>query len=221
MAAYHPVVNDHHATSWQTYRIVWVACCVVSTLYSTWWDLVMDWGFLSRDSLWPGLRRELLYGEHNAHWYYAAMLSNCLLRWVWVLTIVPFSFEENDGDPESPTNILTALVSWDKVLIPVLALLELLRRFQWAIFRVEYEQIVQGTKLRVDPHLVRHNAARRHAGAAVAVGPYCPLRLTLPSFRFRLFVCSCVCSPFSSSSWRRAVLRRVQRRPHAIWTSVS
>jgi hypothetical protein len=133
----------------------------------------------------------LLYGEHNAHWYYAAMLSNCLLRWVWVLTIVPFSFEENDGDPESPTNILTALVSWDKVLIPVLALLELLRRFQWAIFRVEYEQIVQGTKLRVDPHLVRHNVAKCTRGAAVGRSRRAAADAALVSLPpFCLFLCA-------------------------------
>jgi len=153
MAAYHPVFNDHHATSWQTYRVIWLLCCVASTLYSTWWDIVMDWGLFQKGAHWPGLRKELLYGERNVMYYYGAMVINCLLRWVWVITIIPFSFELGSEKDKSPTNILSALVSWDQIIIPVLALLELLRRFQWSIFRVEYEQVVLGTKLRVDPHL--------------------------------------------------------------------
>jgi len=95
MAAYHPVFSDHHSTSWQTYRLVWLGCCVVSTLYQSWWDCVMDWGFFSSGSLWPGLRKDLLYGERAVPFYYFAIVSNCLLRWVWVVTIIPFSFEDD------------------------------------------------------------------------------------------------------------------------------
>ncbi len=98
MAAYHPAFSDHHQTSWQTYRYVWLACLIISTLYSTYWDLVNDWGLFAPNTEWPLLRKELLYGEKYVGYYYFAIVSNCILRWIWVITIVPFSFEETRGN---------------------------------------------------------------------------------------------------------------------------
>ena len=89
MAAYHPVFNNAHNQNWETYRIIWLCCCVVSTLYATWWDTVMDWGLFQRGPgvEWPGLRADLLYG-HVAFYYCAShkqaasahlrMLSCCM-----------------------------------------------------------------------------------------------------------------------------------------------
>lgn len=86
-----------------------------------------------------------------------------------------------------PSTYFSALISYDQIIVPVLGILELVRRFQWSILRgesndthtcthakdrrwpithrlccptivslfppVEYEQITQGTHLRVDAHL--------------------------------------------------------------------
>lgn len=154
MGAYHPIFQDHHASAWQTYRVVWLLCCVVSTLYSTWWDIAMDWGLLTFDHAdYPLLRRELVFRDH-AWVYYFAIVSNFFLRWVWVITIIPFSFEDSAGaDTWTPDTYFDAFLSYDQIIVPTLGILELLRRFQWSILRVEYEQIVQGTHLRVDAHL--------------------------------------------------------------------
>ena len=96
MVAYHPVFNDHHSTTWATYRVVWLLFCVLSSLYNTWWDTVMDWGLLSRSDphpVYPFLRKDLRFEKHV--WlYYTAMVSNVFLRWLWISTIIPFSFED-------------------------------------------------------------------------------------------------------------------------------
>jgi hypothetical protein len=155
MGAYHPIFQDHHASSWQTYRIVWLLCCVGSTLYSIWWDVCMDWGLLTmQNASYPLLRSELVFSRH-VWFYYYAMVSNFFLRWVWVITIIPFSFEDSAGSEKwTPgTSYFAALLSYDQIIVPALGILELIRRFQWSILRVEYEQIVQGTHLRVDAHL--------------------------------------------------------------------
>jgi len=164
MAAYHPVFNDHHTTEWATYRIIWFCCCAISTLYAYYWDVTHDWGLCTSDPdkkhpTLPLLRSNLVFGDSHAWVYYLAMISNFFLRWIWVLTIIPFSFETVQekylpGYNAAPTTtVFAALMSYDQIIVPILGCLELIRRFQWSILRVEYEQIVQGTHVRVDSHL--------------------------------------------------------------------
>ena len=106
---------------------------VVSTVYCYIWDLTMDWGLL-RGSEHPLLRPEekMLY-PHS--WYYFAMISNLFLRFAWTLTMVPVAFFRIN-----PTG--------SHFLIFLLSVAEIYRRSQWALFRVENENVNNFEKYR-------------------------------------------------------------------------
>jgi hypothetical protein len=59
---------------------VWLACSIIATLYSLFWDIVMDWG-LASDDRW--LRPVLFWGAPFV--YYTAVLMNTSLRFLWIL----------------------------------------------------------------------------------------------------------------------------------------
>lgn len=65
---------------------------VTSVFYSYYWDLKYDWGFLEPNSKFKILRNKLSY--HNPFFYYFAMTSNFILRWAWVLSISPDTYEK-------------------------------------------------------------------------------------------------------------------------------
>eukprot|EP00928_Gymnodinium_smaydae_P098490 TRINITY_DN9171_c0_g2_i3.p1 TRINITY_DN9171_c0_g2~~TRINITY_DN9171_c0_g2_i3.p1 ORF type:complete len:483 (+),score=44.17 TRINITY_DN9171_c0_g2_i3:94-1449(+) len=140
-----------------SWHIAWVIVSVLSTLYAFCWDMLMDWG------LGPGFLRRALHGEElggsakgilrptrlypSTKFYYFALCSNALARFGWALYISPGQ----------------EIVSRHFVLL--LGCVELLRRVQWALLRVEWEHI------------------RRHVHGAAVKGNSRPLlqaRLTLP-----------------------------------------
>ena len=63
------------------YFYLWVLAANVSTLYSYFWDLKMDWGFLQSNKNYPLLRKHLSYNHPNA--YYIAIIGNLILRFSW------------------------------------------------------------------------------------------------------------------------------------------
>jgi hypothetical protein len=66
---------------------LWVSCAIISTVYSFYWDLKIDWGFLQPNSKNLFLRKELSFGRVS--YYYTAMIVNLLLRVTWVFSISP------------------------------------------------------------------------------------------------------------------------------------
>ena len=143
MGSFHPLYSDH-SQAWDVLRYFWLLLCVVSSLYAFSWDITMDWGLIRKvgvasvnsssaskqRSNWFGLsggqRYELRKDRMFPYvWcYYAASLSNLVLRFCWTVTIVPFA----------ATEFLEAQGK-DTVFLPLLYFLELYRRFQWGIFR--------------------------------------------------------------------------------------
>jgi len=106
---------------------------VFSTIYSLYWDLYMDWGFF-RTSV-PGkrfLRHKLLY---PVRFYYFAAFTNTLMRLMWILTIVKPWYRGTDFD-----------ISLSDAT--VLAIVEALRRTQWALLRIENENVNNFEKYR-------------------------------------------------------------------------
>jgi hypothetical protein len=62
-------------------RVVWITFSVLATFYSYMWDIMMDWGFLQKNSKHFLLRDDLIY---EWRWiYYWAMVSNLALRVSW------------------------------------------------------------------------------------------------------------------------------------------
>jgi len=94
------------------------------------WDYYIDWGFLrSRKSGTYGLRDKPEKHKYPIYFYYWAMVSNAGLRFFWLIGSFYFSFED---DQEAIMNKYATLT-----MISMLA--EGLRRFQWALIRVENE----------------------------------------------------------------------------------
>eukprot|EP00826_Nyctotherus_ovalis_P032317 TRINITY_DN2604_c0_g3_i1.p1 TRINITY_DN2604_c0_g3~~TRINITY_DN2604_c0_g3_i1.p1 ORF type:complete len:472 (-),score=79.64 TRINITY_DN2604_c0_g3_i1:139-1554(-) len=112
---------------------VYIAGNAVATTYSYIWDLTMDWGLLrSYDSKSFLLRHKILY---PAKFYYFAMVTNLILRLAWILTVLPKT-ALNLGKGSS------------HLLFFILSLAEAYRRTQWALFRVENENVNNFEKYR-------------------------------------------------------------------------
>jgi hypothetical protein len=144
----HPILSDCPASA-PFLKVLWIVAAIFSTLYAYWWDIVMDWGLLHRDCPNKFLRKKILFAPSvsalysaatvflkagHLQTYYLAMVSNFFLRVSWVLTISPSFFR---------------IVIHHEVFFLGIALLEILRRGQWSIFRVENEHLNNCGKFRV------------------------------------------------------------------------
>ncbi|KAG8902948.1 hypothetical protein FRB99_003916 [Tulasnella sp. 403] len=120
--------REHGANRDQHY-IAWILFSVVASLYTSAWDLLMDWSLLQPQSPHPLLRPELIYGDHYPV-YYVAMILNVLIRFNWIIYAPKGSFNFQ----------IRALV---------VAISEMLRRIQWNFFRVENEHLGNADQYRV------------------------------------------------------------------------
>ena len=104
----------------------YVIMASVCTCYSYCWDLYMDWGLLRAKQKEPKFLRKTL--RFRPLFYYQAALVNLCLRlsWTWPL-LQKYMPEVMQAQP----HILTTLI----------AVAECYRRAQWAIIRIENEQI--------------------------------------------------------------------------------
>ncbi|KNC78757.1 hypothetical protein SARC_08821, partial [Sphaeroforma arctica JP610] len=151
---------------WTPSRIIWFAAMTVSTLYSYTWDICMDWGLVEWHYGRPSLRLNWTYGPK---WMTVVpAILNLAGRFVWALTLTatlnPFA--------SLPPQLVTLLV----------ALIEIVRRSQWAIMRLENEHVNNYGKYRavaeiplafdVDTHVVTYHVDRliRHLKKAQADG---------------------------------------------------
>ncbi|KAI6651590.1 Xenotropic and polytropic retrovirus receptor 1-like [Oopsacas minuta] len=108
--------------------VLWVAAGVVNTLYTTAWDLFMDWGlFEGRCSL----RKERIYPYKIL--YILAAIEDGLLRCAWTLTL-----------SVGQTNLFPQEI----IAFPIAAL-EVFRRFVWNFFRLENEHLNNCGEFRV------------------------------------------------------------------------
>lgn len=81
----------------------------------------MDWSLLKRNCKYPLLRNELAF-ESTWPLYYFSVCSNVILRFGWSIYLLP--------GPASTT-----------LKVFIIALLEVLRRFQWNFYRLENEHL--------------------------------------------------------------------------------
>ena len=120
--------KSHH------YRAAFVVCACINAIYTSIWDLAMDWSLGNPHAKYPFLRDFLAF---RRRWvYYAAMIIDPLLRFSWILYII---FQ---GDVQH-----SAIVSF------VVALLEVGRRGMWSIFRVENEHCTNVCRFRASRDL--------------------------------------------------------------------
>ncbi|KAI3901412.1 hypothetical protein MKW92_001709 [Papaver armeniacum] len=109
--------------------LAWISS-VVATTVSTYWDIVIDWGLLQRNSRNRWLREKLLVSRKNV--YVGAMVLNVLLRFAWLQTMLNFhvSFLHKEA------------------LTTIVASLEIIRRGMWNFFRLENEHLNNVGKFR-------------------------------------------------------------------------
>ena len=123
-AAFHPLyleVLEGHSERFPLYTIFWTILFISSSLYSCAWDVYVEWGLGRKDYafLGPGL----MYP--NKYFYYCSMVMDLVLRFMWVLTLVPPSAGASFAIPE--------------YLFGLQVMLELFRRTVWGFLRLENE----------------------------------------------------------------------------------
>ncbi|EGG13943.1 hypothetical protein DFA_11704 [Cavenderia fasciculata] len=78
---------------WTIFKSYWFFFAVTSTLFSYYWDIVKDWGFMTQKG--KLLRNDLYFGYKN--FYIFSMITNLIMRFGWIVTINPEAFEEHNG----------------------------------------------------------------------------------------------------------------------------
>ena len=99
----------------------WTFLFVASSLYSFYWDIFMDWGLGDRKHGF--LAKSLMFPKRSM--YYIIIAIDLVLRFAWVLTLIP---------PSSGAKF--ALPAY---LTLVSMMLELFRRTLWGFLRLEHE----------------------------------------------------------------------------------
>ena len=116
-----PVNIMHLKKEMNLFQYFWISLFVVSSLYSFFWDVWMDWGLGRPEHKFLGPR--LMFP--NVMWYYIAIFLDVFLRFLWVTSLVP----PDSGAIFAFPNYLTALVM----------AAEIFRRTMWGFFRLEQE----------------------------------------------------------------------------------
>ncbi|KAE8733482.1 Phosphate transporter PHO1-like protein 3 [Hibiscus syriacus] len=109
----------NRGTSWEA--LAWTFSAMAA-IYGTYWDLVVDWGLLQRQSKNRWLRDKLLIPYKSV--YFGAMVLNVLLRFAWLQTVLDLNLSLH-------REALTATVAG----------IEIIRRGIWNFFRLENEHL--------------------------------------------------------------------------------
>ena len=118
--AFHPLYMNNREES-DIFQMFWSFVFVASSLYSFAWDVYMDWGLGLPKHWFLGPR--LMYPKRSV--YYATIAADLVLRFAWVLTLLP---------PDSG-----AAFALPAYLTAVSMMLELSRRTVWGFLRLENE----------------------------------------------------------------------------------
>mmetsp|Transcript_15062 Transcript_15062/g.15252 ORF Transcript_15062/g.15252 Transcript_15062/m.15252 type:complete len:177 (-) Transcript_15062:122-652(-) len=127
------------------FQTFWMGLFILSSLYSFFWDVYMDWGLGRRQHSMLNIR--LMYPNH--FYYYAVMTADFFLRFMWVLTLIP---PQSGARFEIPAYLSALTMS-----------LELIRRTLWGFFRLEnqHRQNTEGYR-RVDFVPLHFTTGRKH-----------------------------------------------------------
>ncbi|MCL7026488.1 hypothetical protein MKW94_018002 [Papaver nudicaule] len=109
--------------------MAWISA-ITAAVIAIYWDLVLDWGLLRRNSKNPWLRDKLLVSKKSV--YYIAMVTNVVLRFAWLQTVL---------------NIQVFFLHREAMVVGV-ACLEIIRRGSWNFFRLENEHLNNVGKFR-------------------------------------------------------------------------
>ncbi|KAM8999875.1 solute carrier family 53 member 1 isoform 1-T1 [Sarcophilus harrisii] len=116
--------RDHSDSS--VFFYLWIVFYVISSCYTLFWDLKMDWGLFDRNAGENTfLREEIVYPQKA--YYYSAIIEDVILRFSWTIQIyvITLNLTPHVGD----------------IISTVFAPLEVFRRFVWNFFRLENEHL--------------------------------------------------------------------------------
>ncbi|KAM3910983.1 solute carrier family 53 member 1-like [Leptodactylus fuscus] len=102
----------------------WVVAACVGTVFTTLWDLKMDWGLLEVNAQNKLLRDEMVYTKKI--YYYSAIVGDVVLRITWAVNVF---YAQNIYSEES------------ELVTCILGPLEVFRRLIWNFFRLENEHL--------------------------------------------------------------------------------
>ena len=108
----------------QNWFIPWCISAFISGCYSSFWDIVMDWGFYHWNNPNFPLREQLAY--KTKLFYHATIILDIILRFLWVLSV----------SPEIMYNMIRP-----EFFALIIFTLEMFRRGLWNFIRVEYENL--------------------------------------------------------------------------------
>jgi hypothetical protein len=117
------------------YDNIWWITAAISTVYSTYWDIKFDFGFLEQGIGYP-LREKLSY--KNKFFYYFVLITNLFLRFMWVLSVSP--------------EVLESFIRPEFLMIVVYSM-EVIRRGMWNFIRVELQHIQICKEFRVTNYI--------------------------------------------------------------------
>ncbi|KAJ7269846.1 EXS-domain-containing protein [Mycena rebaudengoi] len=115
--------GGHHDASF----VLWILSNASSATYALVWDFLMDWSIFRPHARNLLLRQDLLYSQPL---YYFAIASNTVIRFLWVLYI----------PRKGPDMMLRS---------SFVGFLEVLRRWQWNVYRLENEHLGNVDQYRV------------------------------------------------------------------------
>lgn len=128
----------------------WYVLLLLNSSYSFLWDVKMDWGFKLFDNLFNVTSRrapfiavrpsgQILYGSYGA--YYFAIVADFILRFVWVLKV--FLIKEEGRELHIFNHAADFFFVGDVFSFgyATLEVLEILRRWLWCFFKLEYDLI--------------------------------------------------------------------------------
>ena len=114
---------------------LWILCFVFATLYQTFWDVFMDWELIEFQSgTTPKLRSARLYPSKRMYW--GILIVNFVLRFCWTWSFLPRWYLNSDGILERSFH-----GHFSRLIGPIIASAEIIRRTMWGFLRVELEAI--------------------------------------------------------------------------------
>ncbi|CAN3367546.1 protein Syg1p [Diutina catenulata] len=117
---YYALLSVYRIERTTKHRAAFITFASLNSLYSSAWDLVMDWSLLHPGSKNWLLRDHLFYPYKSL--YYSAMVADVLLRFQWIF----YAFFNHQIQQSAVTSFCIALA-------------EITRRFIWVFFRMENE----------------------------------------------------------------------------------
>ncbi|KAF9787897.1 EXS family-domain-containing protein [Thelephora terrestris] len=109
------------ATGGEASFVLYILAATIYNVYACIWDYLTDWSLLRPQAKYPLLRDEVLCTDH-LYFYYFAMISNFVIRFSWIMYLPSKGL---------PFNLRSF----------ILAMLEMLRRWQWNFLRLENEHL--------------------------------------------------------------------------------